>query len=326
MILDSTRSTIESLKRNPWILENLVQKVQLSNNTENVSALVRNFVSNLTPRMFHDESVYLGLPVYFDMRYGHPLEYGGLSRPFDSSSALSVYIKWFDLIPRNVTADSLRKYLSSGDENALEPAIEEALVVYNRSPMVYNVGGRYAPVDVLFPPFQYQNDSELLTIPLPEEYQRMLNASYLVISAFDFAKGYIHVRYDPTFFSPADFQVKEWNKTYSCVDYIENEVQNNLTNMIFSFVINNKIKPEKLDGTYRIVEKGAEMCGGVNLSVIQNNTTSSLGNNNSPCTKTPEKGTGFSQKKDETSTGSICGPALLLTLTALPLLMKRKKK
>ncbi|ASJ01973.1 hypothetical protein A3L09_01190 [Thermococcus profundus] len=328
-ILDSTRSTIDSLKKNPWIIENLVQKVRLSNDTEAASTLVWNFVLNVTPQMFQDKSAYLGAPLYFSMRYGHPLEYGGLSRPLDPLKATTVHIEWFDRIPKNITTDSLKRYLSTGDGNALKPAIKEALVIYTPTPMEYGVGDMYALADVLFPPFQYQNDSELLTVPLPGEYRRMLNASYLVISAFDFAKGYFHVRYDPTFFSPEDLQLKEWNKTYSCVDYIENEVQNNLTNMIFSFAVNNKIKPEKLDEIYQIVKNGAEMCGGVNLSALQDNlttTSSSPGNKTSPGTKTLNKRTDPPQKKDDASTGGICGPASLLALTALPLLLKKKKK
>ena len=327
-ILNSTRLTMDSLKRNPWILENIVQKVRLSNDTEKASTLVWNFVLNLTPQMFQDKSVYLGVPLYFSMRDGRPLEYGGLWRSFDSPNATTVNIKLFDLIPQNVTVSSLRKYLSTGDENALLPAIKAALIVHTPTPMEYGVGDMYALADVLFPPFQYQNDSELLTIPLPGEYRRMLNASYLIISAFDFAKGYIHVRYDPTFFSPDDFQLKDWNKTYSCIDYVESEVQNNLTNTIWGFVMDNRVKPGELDGVYRIVENGAEMCGGVNLSDLRNaiTTSSSLRNKTSPGTKTPENEAGSTQRKEGPSTKGICGPASLLALTALPLLIKKRKK
>ncbi|WP_456365255.1 hypothetical protein [Thermococcus sp.] len=89
-VLNSTRLTMDSLKKNPWILENIIQKVRLSNDTEKASTLVWNFVLNLTPQMFQDKSVYLGAPLYFSMRDGYPLEYGGLWRSFDSPNATTV--------------------------------------------------------------------------------------------------------------------------------------------------------------------------------------------------------------------------------------------
>ncbi len=70
--------------------------------------------------------------------------------------------------------------------------------------------------------------------------------------------------------------------------------------------MDNRVKPGELYRIYRIVENGAEMCGGVNLSALRNasiTTPSASGNKTSPGAKTPENGQVPHRKKRAPQTG-----------------------
>ncbi len=334
-ILSNTLELIREIKANPWAVEEVIDRARNSNMTVS-GALLDSLALNMTDEILHPRYTYLGhtmvirlgssSPVVWVLASGNYLVYtyeAGMlpkrklridGRVWNWSDALKEAV--IDYL-RNGNGSMIVKYIEAGFEWdwGYSPVYQDYADVYHRLLLV-DMG---VPI----------TRDMTLTLPLPEKYRRMMNASYILIAPVPAPHHPLHVVYDPSLFTPKNL-TREWSFLSERVSALENDLINRILAILNNVSASKEFSPDIFEQLYPFLVNELEECGfnvtALNSTITTRTSTSKTRIMSSTTSSVPTS----SQSKINSSTTrnkrSICGPASLLALTLTPLLTKRRKK
>jgi len=314
-----TDEFVKTIESNPWIIEDIINKVKFMNSTLKRNEFLSETVINFTKKIFEDNHVYLGIP--FNLTTG------------ESLYTLSPYVEFHRILPLPEVNDDFG--FSEKDKNLTKSAVEDYLRL-NKTEKLMKLLDNAIKVRRFVTPSLSTNTfvsvslplqpGDMLVLPLPKEYQQKLNASYLYFYIPHSSKEYLHVEYDPRIFDP-NRTVREWRTAIPFINLLRGEVTTDFANFLSSSLAQGKLNYTALRILQLRVSSEVESFV-QRLSPVTNSTTAE----EVELTENTSSQGGFSEReipteKAQTSRGStdpVCGPAFFVPLVLIPAWLWRK--
>ncbi|MCD6524002.1 MAG: CGP-CTERM sorting domain-containing protein [Thermococcus sp.] len=325
-ILHNLREVLNYIEANPWVVEDVLQKAKLSNNTRQYSELISGLATNLTDKVMLSSVVYLGRTMLLNSyssvpNFIMPLDHTYLIRTYQTGSP-NLPSRIDNMSSSEYVGKVLMDYLRTGNESELKRLVlmdifheEVYLPVLSAR---WGNGRKVLAVDFTLPP---SKSSKLLVLPLPSEYARAFNASYLMLNFVWLTNDTIVVNYDPTLYTPQEL-LKEWRKVAPCMSLIRTALLDDFMNTLSRFE-ETGVNTSALEKIYFDVKEKLEQCGFNVSEETSTPVTSSVGSENSSSSSSASlEGTSEPGEKDH----GICGPAFLISLAVAPLILRRWRK
>ncbi|EEB73998.1 hypothetical protein [Thermococcus sp. AM4] len=246
----NAQAFVRQVKKNPWVIGNIINKAKMSSGF-NASKIISNATLKFRDRIFSVKGTYLGLPIKV------VAEGNGTSVYAPAVNFSRILPKpWVNIsgIHSNETVEVIVKYLKTGNTSALEDAIRN--ILYMRE---IHLPGLFANhlIAAYIPPRR----GDTIVLPLSREYEKQLNASYILSYITLSSGGYLHVKYDPRVLNPRKAE-ENWRKYGSCVPLIESDLFQSLSNFMNDALATGKINQTKLEDVYLTVKKDVTRCLG----------------------------------------------------------------
>ncbi len=296
---------VRQVKENPWVIESIINKAKMSSGF-NASEIISNATLKFRDRIFSVESIYLGLPIKLVAK-------GNGSSVYAPAVNFSTILPkpWVNIsrIDSNETVEAIVKYIKTGNANALRDAIRRTL--YRKNMYFPGLSTNHL-IAAYIPP----RPGDIVVLPLSKEYEEQLNAPYILFYITLSSGRYLHVKYDPRVLNPRKAE-ENWRKYGSCVPLIESDLFQSLSSFMNDALATGKINQTKLEDVYLTVKKDVTRCLGypAEENATQEETASSSFKSTIPPTETSTK----NKRKD------ICGPAIVLGLSIVPLLRRKRQ-
>ncbi len=342
-VLTNTKLLIQEIKKNPWVVEQTLAKARMTDNITEANRLINQLAANLTSKIFTTEFSYLGRKVYLISDFFNLSQYRVTFEGVNITPNRFYYLPTFmmpiediylvptklphlsrpstiDGIPfNNYTDGVMRKFLKTKDPSVIQNFIWKVLSVNDDYvPFLEDSwGSKWVVMDSTLP--LDINKTYLFVLPLPEKYAKAFNSPYLLVEMG--TGNAFRVKYDPAFFTPKDI-ITGWEKLGRCNEFIQTATFNRFLR-ILSDAKANGLNITAFEDTYPFIKEKLEMCG-FNESKETSNT--SFKGTSTILTNSSEKnGTATGSRTDKGGL-HICGPALILGLSIIPLLRGLKKK
>ncbi|MCD6523728.1 MAG: CGP-CTERM sorting domain-containing protein [Thermococcus sp.] len=302
---------VRQVKENPWVIESIINKAKMSPGF-NASEIISNATLNFTHRIFSVESIYLGLPI--------KLVAGG-----KGSSVYAPAVNFSTILPKplvnisrirsNETVEAIVKYIKTGNANALRDAIRRTL--YRKNMYFPGLSTNHL-IATHIPP----RPGDIVVLPLSKEYEEQLNAPYILFYITLSSGQYLHVKYDPRILNPQKAE-EDWTRYGSCVPLIESDLLQSLSSFMNDALATGRINQTKLDDVYLTLKKDVTQCLGQNTS--DTSSSGEVSDGRAPTTASLKNGSS-TQNAGEKEGHGICGPAFLVSLAVVPLILGRWRK
>jgi len=311
-LISRARSFVRSVKSNPWILKDVVEKAKLAGSPLNSSKTITGAVFNFTDRIMSTKSIYLGLPIKFiaggvptvqaplmNFNFKHPVLRVNISRVMGSG------IK-----------EAIREYLRTENPKTLESAIASLFEVKSTYEPALSTNHFIITRIPIMP-------GDIMVVPLAGEYRKELNASYLMFYVTQSSGSYLHIWYNPRVFNP-ELMNNSWRKYGPCVSMIKDKLFNAIASVLENALSTGSINETLLENVSTLVENSVDFCFGIDKSSESSTGPGSLKSTasstalKSSTSSTPASSSG--QRKGR----SICGPAFFVPLVLIPAWLWRK--
>ena len=308
-IKENAFNFVQSMKSNPWTIREIVEKAKLANSTLERDEIISGAVMNLSERILHVNHRYLGLPIEIksntivsptvDM-------WRNTTKPRANISAIrSPEIQ-------NLTRKAVLEYLKNGNESGIIEVVDRTLYTKKTimPPIATNVF-MYVNIPV--------NTSDFLPLPLPKEYGEKLKAKYALVILHRNAERYPYIHYDSRIFDPSKVS-EEWKNLTPFLSLLRSKVYSDLSEALYSSLTRGEVNYTKFEGLYGDVS-----------SMIDEYLKEVYGTapDYKPSTSTGAEDMETSNHEPSTSTTKgqhICGPAFLVGLAVVPLILRRWRK
>ncbi|WP_297068696.1 CGP-CTERM sorting domain-containing protein [Thermococcus sp.] len=305
-LISRANSFVQSVKSNPWTIEEVVEKAKLAGSPLNSSRIINSAVFNFTDRIMNTKSLYLGLPVEF-IPGGEPT----VQAPFRNFKFEHPVLKVnISRVVGDGIKEAIVEYIRTGNPKTLEDTIAnlfEVKSVYD--PNIFTNHLIITKIPIM--------PGDIMVVPLTEEYSRELNASYLMFYVTQASGSYLHVKYDPRVFDP-DSMNSSWKKYGPCIPLIQDKLSSAIANILENALSTGSINETQLENVSTLVENSVDSCLGINKTSESPTGPKTLKNTTS---STPASLTSQTKKGH-----SICGPALFALLPIVPLILRRLKR
>jgi len=308
-IKENAFNFVQSVKSNPWTIREIVEKAKLANSTLERDEIISGAVMSLSERILHVNHRYLGLPIEIksntivsptvDM-------WRNTTKPRANISAIrSPEIQ-------NLTRKAVLEYLKNGNESGIIEIVDRTLYTKKTimPPIATNVF-MYVNIPV--------NTSDFLPLPLPKEYGEKLKAKYALVVLHRNAERYPYIHYDSRIFDPSKVS-EEWKNLTPFLSLLRSKVYSDLSEALYSSLTRGEVNYTKFEGLYGDVS-----------SMIDEYLKEVYGTapDYKPSTSTGAEDMETSNHEPSTSTTRgqhICGPAFLVSLAVVPLILRRWRK
>ncbi|NJF24478.1 hypothetical protein [Thermococcus sp. Bubb.Bath] len=308
-IQGNMKELIKTIKSNPWIVENVLQKAKLANSTMEQDKIISQTVLKFVNEIFGKGYMYLGIP--FNVTSGERLY------------TISPYIEFHRILPvayvnndlvltkQNLTKVAIEEYLTSNNTEKIIQLINSTINI-RRMPIPRLSTNTFVSTSVPIQP------GDLIVLPLPERYTSQLNATYVYIYIPHNAKRYLHVTYNPQAFNP-NKTIEEWKKTSSFIYVLRSETAGNISRFLYSSLTSGTLNYTLLDGIY--YQLSSEISSYLPTISPSSKEVTTISSELPQSTSTTSPG-----KSSREGKGGICGPASLLPLALIPAWLWRKRK
>ena len=340
LVLRNLRNLINQINANPWIVENVIQKVKLSKNVSESSGLLNSLALNLTDQVMGLQTTYLGRKMYLEESITNVTSHRRIigsnytgwiilptfMLPVDGTYRIRTYQTGWASLPTKVDNMSSDKYVEKVLTDYLKTRNDEELKklivtgIFHEKvylPPLIDFDGihhKITAVSFTIPP---SGESHLLVLPLPQKYSEAFNASYLMLNFV--GPSSIVVKYDPSLYTPEEL-IKGLKREGTCVNLIRSTLIDDFTNT-FSEFKESGMNVSKMNKIYSDVVSKMEQCGfnitGEDLQPISSSVNLA---GSAPGPSTSVSGTPESNKEQH----GICGPAFLVPLALIPAWLWRK--
>ncbi|WP_297490552.1 CGP-CTERM sorting domain-containing protein [Thermococcus sp.] len=311
-ILKRTREFISTVEANPWLVEGILNKVKVNENSTEVSKYLQAFALNATVQIMSSGGSYLGNPA----RIGH--DYIGVNS--NNTTVVLDFMSWVERpynvatftggpmrVNRSEAKNALLAYLERGNPKPLKDLVlKNALRITSDPYLLYGLGGGFGIVDFHTPP----TTGGILTLPLPSGF----NGSYILIMPFK--KGsepFLHVNYDPSLYTPENF-TKSWKVLSQCIPYLRSGILSEILNLLSNASTMKKFNASSFEALYPFVEGKLRQCG-FNVTGVNASSPTSSSANISRSASSQSASMGESRTKGRNH--RICGPAMLVGLSLI---------
>ncbi|WP_297490794.1 CGP-CTERM sorting domain-containing protein [Thermococcus sp.] len=325
-ILHNLRSVLNQIETNPWVAEDVIQKAKLSKNVSESSELISSLASNLTNKVMLPSVIYLGRTMFLNYYSNRP----DFIMPLNHTYLIRTYQTGSPNLPSEIDNMSageyvkkvLTDYLKTKNESEIKKLILTDIIHREGPlPVLYASWGsenKVLAIDFTLPP---SKGSNLLVLPLPSEYAKAFNAPYLMLNFVWINNGTIVVKYDPSLYTPQEL-LKGWRKIGICRNMIQSTLMDDFMNTLNGFE-ETGVNVSALEKIYSNVEGKLRQCG-FNVTGVNASSPTSSSANISRSASSQSASMGESRTKGRNH--RICGPAILLALSVIPLLRRRLKR
>jgi len=312
-ILKRTREFISTMEANPWIVEDILNKVRVEVNSTKASEYFLEFAMNATTHILSPRYSYLGNPATVGFDY--------LGINSNNTTGVLDFMSWVKrpynvvtfaggpmMVNKNEAKKALLAYLGNGNPDPLKDLVLKNALKTTRDPyLIYQIGGGFGIVDFHIPP----TTGGILTLPLPSGF----NGSYiLIMPSKNGSEPFLHVNYDPALYLPGNL-TEGWKTLGQCIPYLRSEIVAEISNLLNNASTTETFDASSFEALYPFVKEKLGQCG-FNVSEESSTpVTSGVGSENS-------EGTSESEGKGH----GICGPAFLISLAVAPLILRRWRK
>ena len=315
-----TDELVKTIESNPWIVEDIINKAKRMNSTYERNELLSGAALNFTRKIFENGHLYLGIP--FNLTVGENLY------------TISPYVEFHRILPLPQVNDDFG--FSERDKNLTKSAVEEYLRL-NKTEKLMKLLGNAIKVRRFVTPSLSTNTfvsvslplqpGDMLPLPLPANYRKELNATYIYTYIPHNAKGYLHVEYDSRVFDP-NRTVEEWRTAVSFITLLRNEVAADISSFLRSSMASGRLNYTALSRLQSRVS--SEVISYLkNLSPTSAESTSSTASapagtapqQKEPLRKTPSAPNETSKPEKNSS---ICGPAMPVGLSLIAAVFGRR--
>ncbi len=342
LVLQNLKNVINQIKANPWIVENVIQKVKLSKNVSESNELLNSLALNLTDQVMGLRVTYLGREMYLEefitnvtprnriigSNYTGWITLPTFMLPVEGTYLIRTYQTGWGSLPiriDNMSSDKyvekvLKDYMKTRNDEELKKLIV-AGIFHKRVylPLLVDsddIHHKITAVSFTLPP---SGESHLLVLPLPQKYAEAFNASYLMLNFV--GPRSIVVKYDPNLYTPEGL-ITGLKREETCMNMIRSTLIDNFTNTLSEFE-GSGMNVSKLDKVYSSIVNKMEQCG-FNVTERDSQPITSSVNlaGSAPGPSTSVSGTPESSKGEH----GICGPAFLVPLALIPAWLWRKRR
>ncbi len=341
MVLRNTGELIGDLRENPWVVEQVLEKARLASNVSEEGRLIESLASKLAGEITSTSFKYLGRTVYL---VSYPDNLTGLSFPPYINRTLKgeYYLPEF-IMPQNDTylihasypvylgtnlnmSRVLREFARSRNLSIIKKIIKSSIRIAKGYIPDYATawGTQIAVMDSTLPVMNANGIFDFFVVPLPGEYAREFNASYLMVWVG--TTNRFHVRYDPSFFTPATV-VYNFSRVGRCEFMLYTALVNRFSRILSAQEVSG-FNVSAFEAVYPFVVNELRECGfNVTFSEAQNvsESNSSITSTSSSTSSSVSGSVGSASSSTTRNKRSICGPASLLALTLTSLLTKRRR-
>ncbi|MDV3103276.1 hypothetical protein [Thermococcus waiotapuensis] len=320
-VLHNLRDVLNQIESNPWAVENVIQRAKLSKDVRESLELISSLAMNITESVMRSSFTYLGRTMFLDYYTSRP----NFIMPVNDTYLIRTYVTGSPNLPTRINNMSageyvgkvLMDYLKTKNESELRELI--LMDIFHGEgylPVLY-AGWRdkIVAIDFMLPP---STGSKLLILPLPTDYAKAFNASYLMLNFVWINNDTIVIKYDPTLYTPEKL-LGGWGKVGACSGLIRQTLINDFMNTFAKFE-ETGVNTSALEKIYSDVESQLRNCG-FNLTEENSHPTASSSNPVDSSTNSTLSNTSEREKNNK----GICGPALLLALSTVPLMRRLKK-